>query len=122
MNIFLVEDSRIVHQRLLGMLASVPGAHVAGHATGATEAIRAIGKSRPDIVVLDISLAQGTGFDVLRALRVQAPETKVFMLSNFATEPYRRLAADLGAQDFFDKSTEIDALRTALASRASGTN
>ena len=118
MQIFLVEDSPIVRERLLQMLATVPGTHVAGHASGAEEAIRGVLESRPDVVVLDIKLAQGTGFDVLRALHLRAPEITVFMLSNFATGPYRRLAAELGARDFFDKSTELESMRAALARRA----
>ena len=55
---------------------------------------------------------------VLRAVREQAPEIDVYMLSNFATEPYRRLAADLGARNFFDKSTEMNQVRDVLAKRA----
>ena len=40
------------------------------------------------------------------------------MLSNFATQPYRRLAAELGARDFFDKSTEFERVRDLVAKRA----
>jgi hypothetical protein len=40
------------------------------------------------------------------------------MLSNFATQPYRRLAAELGAHDLFDKSTEFECVRDLLAKRA----
>jgi hypothetical protein len=40
------------------------------------------------------------------------------MLSSFASEPYRRLAARLGARDFFDKSTEFERVRDLIAARA----
>jgi DNA-binding NarL/FixJ family response regulator len=56
---------------------------------------------------------------VLRAVRAAAPQVDVYMLSNFASEPYRRLAAELGARDFFDKSSEIERVRDLVASRAS---
>lgn len=118
LKVFLVEDSPILVDRLRAMFASIEGVSQVGHAAGASNAVHRILAEQPDVVVLDIKLSQGTGFDVLRALHEQAPEISVFMLSNFATEPYRRLAAELGAQDFFDKTNELEAMRAAIAGRA----
>ena len=118
MNVFLVEDSAQVVRRLEEMLAAIEGVRTVGSAARADEAIREVLTLRPDAVLCDVSLAQGTGFDVLRALHEQAPEVEVYMLSNFATEPYRRIAARLGARDFFDKSTELERMRDAVAARA----
>jgi DNA-binding NarL/FixJ family response regulator len=112
--VFIVEDSPILLERIEAMLASI-GTEAAGHAARADEAIEAILAARPDAVVLDLKLAEGSGFDVLRAVHEQAPEIEIFMLSNFASEPYRRLAERLGAADFFDKSTEFERVRAALA-------
>lgn len=118
--IYLVDDSpRIVH--LLGeLLGTIDGVRTVGSAARAEDAIREVLALRPDLVLCDIGLAQGSGFDVLCALREQAPEVEVCMLSNFASEPYRRHAARLGARDFFDKSTELDRMRDNVAARASG--
>ena len=118
MNVFLVEDSAQVVQRLEELLGAIRGVRTVGSAGRADEAIREVLTLRPDAVLCDISLAQGTGFDVLRALHAQAPDVEVYMLSNFATEPYRRIAARLGARDFFDKSTELERMRDAVAARA----
>jgi two-component system response regulator DevR len=118
MNVFLVEDSAQVVRRLEEMLAAIEGVRTVGSAARADDAIREVLTLRPDAVLCDVSLAQGTGFDVLRALHEQAPEVEVYMLSNFATEPYRRIAARLGARDFFDKSTELERMRDAVAARA----
>ena len=120
-HIFLVEDSHLVLERLETMIASVPGARVCGTASHAERAIRSILAERPDIVLCDLKLASGSGFDVLRAVHAAAPEVDVYMLSNFASEPYRRLAAELGASDFFDKSSEIERVRDVVASRAAVT-
>jgi DNA-binding NarL/FixJ family response regulator len=118
MQIYLVEDSAIVRQRLEAMMNRIAGVSVVGHASGANDAIGEILAKKPDVVVVDLKLAQGTGFDVLRALRVRAPEVACYMLSNFATEPYRRLAAELGARDFFDKTAEFENVRDVIAQRA----
>jgi DNA-binding NarL/FixJ family response regulator len=116
--VFLVEDSPEIRERLLALFASVEGARTVGYADGAEAAIRDILAERPDAVVLDVSLAQGSGIDVLRALRAQAPEIDVYMLTNFATPQYRRLCERLGAKGFFDKSTEFELVRDAIAVRS----
>ena len=118
MNVFLVEDSAQVVQRLEEMLTAIAGVRTVGSAARADEAIREVLARHPDAVLCDISLAQGTGFDVLRALHARAPDVDVYMLSNFATEPYRRLAERLGARGFFDKSNELERMRDAVAARA----
>jgi DNA-binding NarL/FixJ family response regulator len=116
-NIYLVEDSVPVRERLTTLLEDIPGTRVVGHAATAREAVGEILALRPDAVLCDLNLKQGTGFEVLRALRERAPEIPCYMLSNFATGPYRRLAAELGARDFFDKSSEIERMRDVIARR-----
>lgn len=115
--VYLVEDSLLIRERLDAMI-SVAGATVAGHASTAEAAIASILVERPDLVILDMQLADGTGFDVLRAIRKQAPEIDVYFLSNFAAYPYRELAERLGAKGFFDKSSEFGLMREVIARRA----
>jgi DNA-binding NarL/FixJ family response regulator len=116
--IFLVEDSGPIRQRVTALLASIAGVDNVGSAATADDAERAILATNPHAVLLDIKLAQGSGFDLLRTLHAQAPEIEVYMLSNFAAPPYRQLAADLGARGFFDKTTEMDSMRKTIADRA----
>jgi len=118
MQVFIVEDSPMVRARLVEMLGSVPGARVIGEASQAKAAIGQILAARPDVVVLDLKLAEGSGFDVLRAVCRQAPEIDFYMLSNFADAPYRHLARRLGAREFFDKSKEFERVRDLIAQRA----
>lgn len=112
----MVEDSALIRDRLEAMIANA-GAATAGHANTVSGAIRSILDTRPDLVILDIQLADGTGFDVLRALTDQAPGIDVFLFSNFAAYPYRQLAERLGARGFFDKSREFDGMREVVAQR-----
>ncbi|HYL25939.1 MAG TPA: response regulator, partial [Burkholderiales bacterium] len=87
-------------------------------AVDAATAIREILEIRPDLVVLDIQLAEGSGFDVLRALHAQAPELDVVMLTNYSADPYRQIAERFGARAFFDKSREFERVRDVVALRA----
>lgn len=97
------------------MIAAIPGAHAVGHAEGADEAVRQILAMQPDVVVLDIHLKQGNGFDILRAVNGKAPLVRFYVLTNHPMENYRLTAERLGARGFFDKSTQFDRLREALA-------
>ena len=108
----------MVRERLEALLAQVPGTTIVGHAAGAAAAVRDILEKRPDLVVLDVQLAEGSGFDVLRALHARAPELPVVMLSNYSSDPYRQIAERFGARAFFDKTKEFDRVREVLAAGA----
>ena len=118
MEIYLVDDSPLIVKRLAEMLGALPGARVAGSSGDAATAVREILERKPDAVVLDLSLDKSSGFDVLRAVHAEAPGIDFYMLSNFASEPYRRFARQLGAREFFDKSSEFHRVRDILAARA----
>ncbi len=116
--VFLVEDSSAIFDRMQAMLCAIEGAEVVGRATRAAEAVTAILNAMPDVVVLDLKLAQGSGFDVLRALHARAPEIDVYLLSNFSTPSYRDAGLRLGARGFFDKTAEFACVRDLVAMRA----
>lgn len=118
LHVFIVEASQPVRERLEEMIASIEGTRCAGCAATAEAAISGILDTHPHAVILDIGLAQGSGFDVLRALRARAPQIPVYVFSNFAMEPYRRMAIRLGASVFFDKTTQIEDMRELLTQRA----
>jgi DNA-binding NarL/FixJ family response regulator len=100
------------------MLSKIEGVNTVGSASTARDAESAILATQPDAVLLDIKLADGSGFDVLRSLGAKAPGIEVFMLTNFAARPYRDRAASLGARGFFDKTIELESMRRTIAERA----
>ena len=107
----------MVRTRLESMLGAIPGVRAVGHASGAYEAIRAINATQPDIVLLDLNLAQGSGFDVLSGVREHLPAAEIYVLSS-VDGPYRRLALQLGATGCFDKTKEFERVRDLVADRA----
>ncbi len=119
--VFIVEDSALVLKRLTARIGALPHTQVVGHAARADEAVCAIVSEKPDVVVLDLKLAQGTGFDVLIELHDKAPGIDLYMLSNHSTGAYRRQAERLGARGFFDKTTQFEHIYEVLAERAART-
>jgi DNA-binding NarL/FixJ family response regulator len=117
MRIFLVEDSLVVRGQLAAMLATIPGAEIVGEAQSALPAIRDILALRPQLVLLDVHLADGSGFDVLNAVHVAAPEIDFCMLTSFAPHSYRQLAGRLGARAVFDKRMEFGRVRDLVVRR-----
>ena len=96
---------------------------VVGQATTASIAIAKIRALAPDVAIIDLALENGTGFDVIRALGEDDDSRPVVVvLSNFATQRYREEAERLGADYFFDKSTEILRLLETIGAIGQGAN
>jgi DNA-binding NarL/FixJ family response regulator len=120
--VYLVDDSPIIVRLLEGLLASESRIAIVGKAACASVATAQIAELAPDVVVLDIALDNSTGFSVLGEFRSPRRKRPVFMvLTNLTLAPYRRRAARMGADFFFDKHSQIlDMLRTIVRlSRAS---
>lgn len=110
-SVLLVEDSRVLAERLRETLLSVPGVHLAASVDCEADAIAALHGQPVDVVVLDLHLRQGTGFGVLRSIPVdQAKKVVVIVLTNYDLAEYRRAAAALGATHFLDKLRDLDRL------------
>ena len=115
LSVLLVEDSRVLAERLRETLLSVPGVQLAGTVDSEAEAVAALQRQPVDVVLLDLHLRQGTGFGVLRAIPSdQVRKTVVIVLTNYDLAEYRRAAAALGARHFLDKLRDFERLPTLL--------
>jgi DNA-binding NarL/FixJ family response regulator len=117
LRVYVVEDSALVFERLRESMEEV-GAKPIGNADDATGAIAAIDALRPDVVVVDIALREGTGLHVLKEIGELPEEDRPVrvVLTNFSRQWYRDAAKRLGAEYFFDKSCEIPQLIDVLRS------
>jgi len=111
LRVFIVEDSPLVRDRLDAAVTAAGGI-VVGHSEAANDAIENLATVDPDVVIVDIQLSSGTGFDVLEALQTTGDgrsATKI-VLTNHASREYRDRSFQLGANAFFDKSSETPQL------------
>jgi DNA-binding NarL/FixJ family response regulator len=120
LRILVVEDSGLIRSRLLDTLAQLGRYDVLGYAESASEAMEAIGRLRPEVVITDIRLKEGNGIDVVRHVRAHPydPKPRIYVLTNFAYPEYRRECSLIGADDFFDKATEYERLLDTLRGAA----
>jgi len=117
-SVAVVEDSAAVRELWRQMLTSITGVSVVAEFSQAKAAIEGICADPPDIVLLDIALAEGNGMDVLKALVPACPATQVIVVTNYAEPIYRKQYMGAGAHAFYDKNRDLRALREALAGLA----
>ena len=107
MKFFVVDDSELVVERIRALLSDIPGLEFIGHATNANDAVEAIERLKPDVVILDIRLIGENGMNVLERIKKEHAPPVVIMLTNYPYPQYRKKYRELGADYFFDKVTEI---------------
>ncbi len=107
MKLLIVEDSRPVSERLRAIMANLPGvqAEVAGDLRQGTARFREL---KPEMVILDVQLPDGSGLDLLETIKHERPATRVLMFSNYAL--YRKRCVAEGADYFFDKPMDLESL------------
>jgi two-component system, OmpR family, response regulator len=114
MKVFLVEDSAAIRERLVEMINEIENVEVVGEADTYDSAVRGILDTRPDVVVLDISLASGSGIEVLAQVRETLPGLRGIMLTNYDTPQHARASAAAGAEHFLDKSADFERITEIL--------
>ena len=107
LRILIADDSAFIRVRLAGMLDSIDGVEVVGDAESMHGAVAAITELKPDIVILDLHLSDGSGLEVLAQVQAERPGLKAIVLTNYPLPAYRDRCRDLGTEYFFDKSTEF---------------
>lgn len=118
MNIFLVEDSASIRRLLVRRLDSMPGMRVVGEAGGERQALALIQWTQPDVVLMDLSLATGSGLSLLVQLRRAGYAGRIAVLTAQDVDAYRRACLDAGADAFYDKASGLETLFDDLAEYA----
>ncbi len=125
LRVYVAEDSPVM-VRMLASSIEAAGARLVGYSDSAQRAVNEIFVLKPDLILIDINLHRGNGFDVLRLLRHRGPgqsATKV-VLTNHVSAEYRELSLRLGASQFYDKSFEmlkvLELIRTMAADHVAG--
>ncbi len=114
MRVHLVDDSPVFRERMMLLLQDLGGISITGHSESAEEAVRSIKAHMPDVVLLDIRLKAGTGFDVLRAI-CGGDTVPVFIVVTSYTAPiYRKMSLRSGAYAFITKASGTKELTTIL--------
>ncbi len=120
MKILIIDDHQIVRQGLKEIIGHIPEIRLIDEAKNGIEALNLTSMENYDLILLDISLPDSNGLEVLQTLLSRNPDQKVLMLSMHSEEQYAIRALRSGASGYLTKDTAADELKTAIMKINSG--
>ena len=122
LRIMIVDDHEVVRDGIKALLAEEEGLTIAGEAGSVREAIERAEWARPDVVVMDIRLPDGSGIDATREIRARLPNTQVLMLTTFADDEALFASIMAGASGYVLKQVHGGDLVRAIRAVGAGQN
>ena len=108
--VLVVDDHELIRQGLVGAFSREPDMTVVGDAADVTQALKAYEQERPDVVVTDLQLPDGTGLDIIRAIRRESQQAGLVVVTMHSGDEQIFAAMQAGASGFVGKdapATEV---------------
>jgi DNA-binding NarL/FixJ family response regulator len=118
--IMLVDDHEVVREGLNSLLSRREGFKVVAQAGTVAESIVEAERTRPDVVIMDVRLPDGSGIEACREIREAHPEIKVIILTSYADDDAVFASILAGASGYVLKQTRGRAVADAIAAVAAG--
>jgi DNA-binding NarL/FixJ family response regulator len=106
LKVLLVEDSKVLTDRLTDALNQITAVNLIGTVDTEDAAVAFVGRESVDVIILDLHLKRGTGFGVMRSLANTRSRPKIIVLTNYDLPEYKNVALALGATHFLDKARD----------------
>jgi len=120
LRVMLVDDHEIVRDGIKAMLDAEDDVVVTAQAGTVREAIDEAHRTRPDVVVMDVRLADGSGIEATREIRADHPDTRVLMLTSFADDEALFASIMAGASGYVLKQVKAGDLLRAIRAVGAG--
>jgi len=120
LRVMLVDDHEIVRDGIKAMLDAEDDVVVTAQAGTVREAIDEAHRTRPDVVVMDVRLADGSGIEATREIRADHPDTRVLMLTSFADDEALFASIMAGASGYVLKQVKSGDLLRAIRAVGAG--
>jgi DNA-binding NarL/FixJ family response regulator len=118
--VLICDDHEVVREGLRGLIGRQTGMSVVGEAGTMAEAIEVAASSRPDVVIMDVRLPDGSGVEACRSIREANPDVKVIMLTSYADDEALFASIIAGASGYLLKQTRGQAVVDAVIAVAAG--
>ncbi len=122
LRVMIVDDHEVVRGGIKALLEDAGGMSVVSEAGTVKEAIERAEWARPDVVVMDVRLADGSGIEATREIRVRLPKTAILMLTTFADDQALFASIMAGASGYVLKQIKGGDLIRAIRSVGAGEN
>jgi DNA-binding NarL/FixJ family response regulator len=120
--ILIVDDHEVVRDGLRNILLSLENISIAGEAGNGEDAIKMYSSTKPDLVIMDISMPGMNGIEATRIIKEKDPEAKILILTMHDNQEYLNQIIRSGAKGFILKNTDKEELLEAVRTVASGEN
>lgn len=117
--VLVVEDAPIMQVHLMKLIKERCHLEVVALVESGDEAMHWFTDLKPDVVILDLMLSQGSGLDVLQRIKLRTPACRVIVFTSFDLDAIRNRCLEKGADAFLSKNTQSDALARLLDSLGS---
>lgn len=118
--VMLVDDHEVVREGLRTLIGRNKEMLVVGEAGTTAEAIETAAKAKPDVIIMDVRLPDGSGVEACRTIREARPETRVIMLTSYADDEALFASIVAGAAGYLLKQTRGQAVIDAITAVAQG--
>jgi DNA-binding NarL/FixJ family response regulator len=119
--ILIVDDHPLVRSGLKLLIDCEPDLAVCGEAANANEAMRLLESQKPDLLIVDLSLKESSGLELIKRIKARSPEAKMLVSSMFEEALYAERVLSAGALGFVHKQEGmervIEAIRCVLSGR-----
>jgi DNA-binding NarL/FixJ family response regulator len=120
LRVMLVDDHEVVRNGIRAMLDTEDDIYVTTEAGTVRDAIDEADRTKPDVVVMDVRLADGSGIEATREIRAKHPDTKVLMLTSFADDEALFASIMAGASGYVLKQVRTGELLRAIRAVGAG--
>jgi two-component system, NarL family, response regulator DevR len=118
--LLIVDDHQVTRLGLRTLLSAYPQFEIAGEAASVAQTLEAIVRLKPDLVLLDVRLSDGSGIEVCRRLQHMEVETKLLVLTSYASDDLVFDAIAAGADGYLLKEIHSENLVQAIVDVAAG--
>lgn len=108
MRVIIADDSAFIRDRLQDVLQSFIQVEIVGVFNNGTETLKALQTLNPDLAIVDIKMPGMSGLEVLKRTRNEGNSLRFIILTFHATDDYRQLAMEEGADYFFSKVDDFE--------------
>ncbi|MGI8755483.1 MAG: response regulator [Acidimicrobiales bacterium] len=119
-SVVIADDDHLMRAGLRELLSFDPSLEVVGQAASGREAVEAVRRLAPDVVLMDVRMPDTDGIEATRQLAHQAPGTRILILTTFEQDDYVFDALRAGASGFLLKRTRPEELIAAVHTVAAG--
>jgi DNA-binding NarL/FixJ family response regulator len=120
--VMICDDHEVVREGLRGLIGRQAGMSVVGEAGTVAEAIDVAARCKPDVLIMDVRLPDGSGVEACRSIREANPDVKVIMLTSYADDEALFASIIAGASGYLLKQTRGQAVVDAVTAVAAGSS